>query len=332
MVLIHDGALHSATWDDVWPIFCKDFHVVRYDRRGFGRSPTSTMPYFPVDDVSAVMHAAGVQHAIIVGSSAGGGLAVDFTLKHPEAVDRLILSGPQVLGLGQSRYFVDRTIAMQKRELNGDVENAIRDDGRAFAPGHEAALKRMVALLTAYPQDLHHSDDMARPAPPAVPLLSSIKAPTMILVGTHDTPDVQAWAGAIDAAIPGSHRVVVPDTGHLMYLEQPQHFVQLIEQFVAARQHPDRETALRRYLGSLERGQPNYEDMTPNAAASVRREMPVILALLKPMGAIKSIRFAYGTETGADAYWVTYAHGRAEWTVAPLTAEGKMQSPGLRFP
>src|ERR1700761_2224507 len=39
MVLIHDGALHSATWDEVWPLFCKDFHVVRYDRRGFGHSP-----------------------------------------------------------------------------------------------------------------------------------------------------------------------------------------------------------------------------------------------------------------------------------------------------
>ena len=35
MVLIHDGTLHSAAWDDVWPLFCKDFHVVRYDRRGY---------------------------------------------------------------------------------------------------------------------------------------------------------------------------------------------------------------------------------------------------------------------------------------------------------
>lgn len=332
MILIHDGLLHSASWDDVWPLLCKDFHVVRYDRRGFGRSPEASEPYAPVDDVEAVMQVAGMAHAIVVGSSAGGGLAVDFTLRHPQQVDRLILSGPQVLGLGQSQYFVDRTIAMQKRQLEGDVENAIRDDGRAFAPGHDAALKRVVALLAANPQDLRHSDVLARPGPPAVPLLPSIKAPTMVLVGTHDTPDVQAWSGAIDAAIPGSHRVVVPDTGHLMYLEHPERFVQLIETFVDARPHPDREAALRRYLESLERGTPNYEEMTPEAAAGLRKQLPVILSLLKPMGAIKSIRFAYGTETGADAYWVTYEHGRAEWTIDALTPDGKVRSRGLRFP
>src|ERR1700753_1505867 len=74
MVLIHDGTLHSATWDDVWPIFCKDFHVVRYDRRGYGRSPIATAPYSRTDDVAAVMHAAEMTHAVVVGSSAGGGI------------------------------------------------------------------------------------------------------------------------------------------------------------------------------------------------------------------------------------------------------------------
>ncbi|MBV9885656.1 MAG: hypothetical protein JO119_03830, partial [Acidobacteria bacterium] len=34
VVLVHDGVLHSAAWDDVWPEFCKHFHTIRYDRRG----------------------------------------------------------------------------------------------------------------------------------------------------------------------------------------------------------------------------------------------------------------------------------------------------------
>jgi len=41
VVLIHDGIAHSAVWDAVWPAFCKEFHTVRYDRRGYGRSPAA---------------------------------------------------------------------------------------------------------------------------------------------------------------------------------------------------------------------------------------------------------------------------------------------------
>ncbi len=42
VVLVHDGVLDSAAWDDVWPEFCKHFHTIRYDRRGYGRSPAAT--------------------------------------------------------------------------------------------------------------------------------------------------------------------------------------------------------------------------------------------------------------------------------------------------
>ena len=45
VVFVHDGVLHSAAWDDVWPEFCKHFHTIRYDRRGYGRSPIATQGY-----------------------------------------------------------------------------------------------------------------------------------------------------------------------------------------------------------------------------------------------------------------------------------------------
>src|ERR1039457_205670 len=38
VLLLHDGVVNSAVWDDVWPTFCKQFHAIRYDRRGYGRN------------------------------------------------------------------------------------------------------------------------------------------------------------------------------------------------------------------------------------------------------------------------------------------------------
>src|SRR6476620_3888263 len=56
VVLVHDGVLHSAAWDDVWPDFCKHFHTIRYDRRGYGRSPVATQGFYATDDLAEILH------------------------------------------------------------------------------------------------------------------------------------------------------------------------------------------------------------------------------------------------------------------------------------
>src|SRR3954470_10761420 len=76
LVLIHDGVVNSASFDDMWPILCRDFRVVRYDRRGYGRAPAAQAPYSAQEDLAAVMAAAEMDHASLVGFSFGGGLAV----------------------------------------------------------------------------------------------------------------------------------------------------------------------------------------------------------------------------------------------------------------
>ena len=67
----------------MWPILCKDFRVVRYDRRGYGKSPAAKAPYSPQEDLAAVMAAAKMDHASLVGFSFGGGLAVSYAVLHP---------------------------------------------------------------------------------------------------------------------------------------------------------------------------------------------------------------------------------------------------------
>src|SRR5215469_7460100 len=72
VVLVHDGVLHSAVWDDVWPDFCKHFHTIRYDRRGYGRSPAASQGHYATDDLAAILRHLKVKGVAIVGSSHGG--------------------------------------------------------------------------------------------------------------------------------------------------------------------------------------------------------------------------------------------------------------------
>ncbi len=234
VVLIHDGIAHSAVWDDVWPDFCKHFHTIRYDRRGYGRTPASTTWYTETEDLAALLRQRKVNHAILVGSSHGGELSIDFTLQYPGVVQQLVVVGAVVNGFPYSDHFLNRGMHNSQPFEKNDVATGLSNwahDKYLLAPGHDAAQKRLLSLLTANPQDMTHSD-YARPTAPAIGRLHEIHVPTLILVGDADLPDVHAHAGAIEAGIPGSKRVVMSDAGHLMYMEHPEEFTRQVVGFI----------------------------------------------------------------------------------------------------
>ena len=236
LVLIHDGVINSASFDDMWPILCKDFRVVRYDRRGYGKSPAAKTAYSPQEDLAAVMAAAKLDHASLAGFSFGGGLALSFAIEHPQAVDRLILSGAAINGFTVSKHFNDRNmhiaLPMLVGNLDGVIANAAKDPW-LLAPGHDAAREKAIALSKASPQNFRHQmRDPIKSWPSDLPRMPGLTVPTLILVGDHDIPDVQAMAGAAQVLIPGSKRVVVSDSGHLMQLEHPREVADLVDDFV----------------------------------------------------------------------------------------------------
>ena len=234
VILIHDGIVHSAVWDDVWPTFCKRFHTIRYDRRGYGRSPASTRWYTETEDLAALLRDRKVNHAILVGSSHGGELSIDFTLQYSALVRQLVLVGAVISGLPYTDHFLDRGMSnsqpFEKNDVPGGLANWAKDK-YLLASGHDAAKKRLLELLTANPQDMTHSD-YARPTQAALHRLKEIRVPTLILVGDADIPDVHAHAGAIEAGVAGSKRVVISDAGHLMYLEKPEEFSRAVIRFI----------------------------------------------------------------------------------------------------
>src|SRR5215212_314601 len=77
IVLLHDGLLHSVSWDDVWQPLATKYRVIRYDRRGYGRSDAATSLFSPTADLAKLLTHLKVQQAVVVGSSSGGALAID---------------------------------------------------------------------------------------------------------------------------------------------------------------------------------------------------------------------------------------------------------------
>jgi len=234
LVLIHDGIAHSGVWDDVWGAFSKEFHTIRYDRPGYGLSAPAAKWHTETDDLFALLRHLKIKRTILVGSSHGGAIAINFTLEHPALVEELVLVGAVVDGYGFSDHFLDRTVANQKPIERNDIAALIdnwANDKYVLAPDHQAARKKLQNLLTASPKDLTHND-LARDTHSALPRLHEIRVPTLILVGDADIPDVHAHAGVIETGIPNSRRVVIRDAGRLMYLELPEEFSRVVIRFL----------------------------------------------------------------------------------------------------
>lgn len=230
VILLHDGILHSAAYDEVWPLLCQRYRVVRYDRRGYGDSPPAAAPYRPAEDLGAVMKDLGIEHATLVGSSSGSGTAVDFALAHPRAVDRLVLVGPWVSGFDASFGFVVRGLKLLALFKLGAVGAAAKDP-YILTKNAAPQRKRVIELLRAHPGNVS-AGMKEQSLGAAKPRLGEIHVPTLILVGEVDIKDVQEQAKALETAIPGARREVVPASGHLMYLERPKAFADLVIGFI----------------------------------------------------------------------------------------------------
>jgi pimeloyl-ACP methyl ester carboxylesterase len=256
IVLLHDGLMHAVTWDAVWEPLCRKYHVVRYDRRGYGRSDAPKAQFSPTDDLQKLLAQVNVQQAVVAGNSSGASLAIDFALAHPENVEGLFLIGPVVNGKEVSQSFIDRARKNNEPLENGDFKAAAENwsnDPYIIGERHDGTRKKLRETLIDNPQNLKYTGEFEAPhEKPSVSRLSEIHVPTLILVGELDISDVHAHAGAIEEGIAGAQRDVIINSGHLVQLEQSEIVVEKLSHFVDLQERKSVDVpaeTLRAYVG-----------------------------------------------------------------------------------
>lgn len=234
LILIHDGMLHRELWDAQFDHFSSNYRVIRYDRRGYGASSPATEVYTHLKDLNALFGETGTEHALLVACSSGGALAIVFTLTYPQKVDGLVLVGAVVGGFSYTAHMRNRGGHLPgsfDSELEESLYYAL-EDPYEIHPDNREAREKAQRLLMAFPPKKNRRQDYSRPEVPAFRRLHEINVPALVLVGASDIPDVHAHAGAINAGIPESKRIVVPGSGHLVPLEQPEVFNALVSDFL----------------------------------------------------------------------------------------------------
>jgi 3-oxoadipate enol-lactonase len=236
LIFLHDGLVHREIWENQFPYFSQKYRVIRYDRRGYGNSSAATESYSVVEDLNKLYTHLEIDKACLIAMSSGGRLAIDFTLQFPEKVSSLILVGAVVGGFPYTQHFRDRGGHLPSG-LKTPEERRLyyaTDDPYEIFKENKAAKERVTELVKKFPQKGNGYPSRLPPGGPAYLRLNEIKAPTLILVGEFDIPDVHAHAGAIQAGIAGSEREIIPKAGHLIPIEQPELFNEAVAKFLNA--------------------------------------------------------------------------------------------------
>jgi len=242
-VFIHPGLWDSRTWDDQFEVFADRYRVVRYDVRGYGRSSRPTgEPYSHVRDLEALMVAASVKRAALVGCSMGGHIALDFALTHPDRVSALVLAAS---GLGGYEGTAEEESWWEERSAG--VDEAIADGELASAEDLRLAIWAPLGTdddagrrIRAIAHDNIHELTMDESAgedldPPAIRRLDQITAPTLVIDGAEDVPSMHTIAEILAARIPAADGVVLEGADHVVNMRKPAEFNRLVLDFLRAR-------------------------------------------------------------------------------------------------
>ena len=237
LVLLEGGNLDLQMWDLQFTELASKYRVIRYDVRGFGRSGAQGASYLAHEDLLALLDHLSIERAHLVGLSLGGRIAVDFALEHPNRVKALVLVGPGLSGFefSSNEWFAPIWEAMQ-------VDDSIRAaelwlDSPYMAPAMEdkelaLELRRLATENSRVWADQNTEVPLS---PTAAGRLEEIAAPTLVILGSRDVPDIHRIVELLITGVQGARRVIVEGAGHMVNMERPEAFNDLVLEFLEGR-------------------------------------------------------------------------------------------------
>ncbi|GEB54739.1 alpha/beta fold hydrolase [Streptomyces gardneri] len=230
VVLLHGAGMDSRLWDAVVPELARHHDVIRYDARGLGRSTPPSEPFGDVEDLRAVLDHFGLRRAALVGLSMGGETALDFALAHPERVAALALVGASVSGhvWPESPELSAYSTARRGRDTAtlAELELSIWAAMGRTAPGADL-IETMVAS-NAERRVVSEQHCVVSTGRDAEPHLGAITAPTLVVHGAHDHPEIAVIAERLATDIPGARGETIPDADHYLPLRTADRLTELL--------------------------------------------------------------------------------------------------------
>jgi proline-specific peptidase len=231
------------------------FELVLFSPRGsHGSDPADDYALESyVADLEALREHLGVEELNLLGFSHGGIVAMAYAAEHGPRVRRLVLAATLAVWSDEAEAAMQRTIEMRRDEpWFAEAAKAIEEEQAGeFASAEDlvANVQRQIPLYFhrwegnekigrelaadfAEAEPLHHFNTVEFPTFDLRPGLRTINAPTLVLVGDDDLIAGPVSADAIARELPDARLVTIRDSGHFLYVEQPQAFRAALTEFL----------------------------------------------------------------------------------------------------
>jgi pimeloyl-ACP methyl ester carboxylesterase len=218
IVFLHAGSGNAALWQAQIDFFAAaGFRCIAYDRHARAAA---------ADELEALASRLALERFHLVGTAAGGIVAVDYALSFPKRLRSLVVAN-SIFGIQDEAY-----LALQKRLRPSPQFEALPVEVRELGPSYRAAnpdgTRRWAeASRHASPQPTRNRISHA--------LLQTIRVPTLLLTGDGDLYMPPSLLRDVARHLHGSRLLIVPECGHSAFWEQPEIFNRAVLEFIRSR-------------------------------------------------------------------------------------------------
>jgi pimeloyl-ACP methyl ester carboxylesterase len=222
IVLLHPASGSALIWLYQQPVFAKaGYRVIAYSRRNYYNSDLAPAdnPGTASGDLQNMIEFLRLERFHLVSSAAGGSVAADYALSHPERLLSLTVSSNN---LAAANGYIAETAAKIRTKEWDDLPRWFRELGPSYRAANPAGVQKWI--------ELNHKSETGKGARQKLvnvvtpEKLETLKVRTLLMTGAADMFTAPSIMRMIARHVPDNEVVIAPECGHSIYWEHPEFF------------------------------------------------------------------------------------------------------------
>lgn len=233
IVLLHPASGSALIWLYQQPLFAgAGYRVIAYSRRNYHNSELAPEddPGVGSGDLQNLIEFLGLQKFHVVGSAAGGSVAADYALSHPERLLSLTVSSNNLAAT--AGYIAETAANIRLKEWDA-LPRWFRELGPSYRGANPEGVKKWIELNQKSETGRGARQKLANVVTPEK--LQTLKVRTLLMTGAADMFTPPSIMRMIARHVPDNELVIVPECGHSPYWEHPEFFNRIVLGFIGRR-------------------------------------------------------------------------------------------------
>jgi pimeloyl-ACP methyl ester carboxylesterase len=230
VVLLHPASGSALVWLYQQPAFAKaGYRVIAYSRRNYYNSDLAPEdnPGTASEDLQNLIEFLGLEKFHIVSSAAGGSVAADYSLSHPERLLSLTVSSNN---LAAANGYIAAAAAKIRIKEWDDLPRWFRELGPSYRGANPTGVAKWIELNEISETGKGARQKLVNVVTPEK--LATLQVRTLLMTGAADMFTPPSIMRMIARHVPDNELVIVPECGHSPYWEQPDFFNRTVAEFI----------------------------------------------------------------------------------------------------